>query len=115
MCKNNFDDFEDFISWLKLDGLQPYKSERLWRKKIFSNLINNERKTIDNYNDFLIYKKLQALIECRVIYENVDAVIYDITSNHKYHILKMNKNFTIKVRHDLLDVFIQNNVKEFKC
>ena len=40
MIKNQFDDFDEFIQWLKEDGLKPKKSGRLWRKKIFSNLYN---------------------------------------------------------------------------
>lgn len=31
--------FEDFYAWLKNDGLRPKKSERLHKKKIFSNLL----------------------------------------------------------------------------
>ncbi len=47
--------FDQFIEWLKLDGLKPRKSERLWRKTIFAKLLNNDKKTIENWEDFMIY------------------------------------------------------------
>ena len=49
------EEFEAFIRWLKMDGLVPKKSERLWRKAIYINLKNDEQKTIDNYIDFMKY------------------------------------------------------------
>ena len=45
--------FDKFYDWLKADGLKPFKSERLHRKKIFTSLINNHQMTLDNFNDFL--------------------------------------------------------------
>lgn len=45
--------FEQFIEWLKQDGLKPRKSERLWRKTIFSKLLNDDKKSIENWEDFL--------------------------------------------------------------
>lgn len=115
MVKNKFDDFDEFILWLKDDGLKPKTSERLWKKKIFSNLLNNHKNTIDNYNDFLVAKKLKSLIGCRVIYHNINKVVFEITSNNPYHILKMDDNSIIKIKNDLLDVFITNYVKDLKC
>lgn len=56
--------FDKFYEWLKADGLKPFKSERLHRKKIFSSLLNNNQMTLDNFSDFLIdYQKeqIQAL------------------------------------------------------
>lgn len=48
--------FEQFIEWLKQDGLKPRKSERLWRKTIFSKLLNDDKKSIENWEDFMIYQ-----------------------------------------------------------
>ena len=57
--KQNYEDFDEFIAWLKNDGLKPFKSERIWKKKIFTNLINNHIKTLENYYDFLKDKKIK--------------------------------------------------------
>lgn len=46
--------FDQFIEWLKQDGLKPRKSERLWRKTIFARLLSNDKKTIENWEDFMI-------------------------------------------------------------
>jgi hypothetical protein len=46
--------FEQFVFWLKQDGLRPRKSERLWKKTIFSRLMNNDKKTIENWEDFMV-------------------------------------------------------------
>jgi hypothetical protein len=46
--------FDQFIQWLKQDGLKPRKSERLWRKTIFARLLNNDKKTMENWEDFMI-------------------------------------------------------------
>lgn len=50
------EEFDRFIEWLKRDGLKPRKSERLWRKTIFSRLLNKDKKTIENWADFMIYQ-----------------------------------------------------------
>ncbi len=42
-----------FFQWLKDDGLPPKKSERLWRKTITAKLLNNDKMTKENYQDFL--------------------------------------------------------------
>jgi hypothetical protein len=60
--KEEVEDFEAFIKWLKKDGLKPKRSERLWRKKIFANLQNGHPKSLANYEDFLVSKKLKSLI-----------------------------------------------------
>lgn len=46
--------FDQFIQWLKQDGIKPRKSERLWRKTILARLLNNDKKTIENWEDFMI-------------------------------------------------------------
>ncbi len=49
--------FEDFYNWLVADGLKAKKSERLYRKKIFASLMANNEMTLDNFKDFLVYRK----------------------------------------------------------
>ena len=49
--------FEEFYNWLVADGLKAKKSERLHRKKIFASLMANKEMTLDNFKDFLAYKK----------------------------------------------------------
>lgn len=46
--------FDQFIEWLKQDGLKPRKSERLWRKTIFARLFHGDKKTMENWEDFMI-------------------------------------------------------------
>lgn len=46
--------FDEFIQWLKLDGLTPRKSERLWKKTIFLRLINGHKTTQENWEDFML-------------------------------------------------------------
>lgn len=46
--------FDEFIQWLKLDGLKPKKSERLWKKTIFAHLLHDDKKTLDNWEDFML-------------------------------------------------------------
>ncbi len=49
--------FDEFYNWLVNDGLKAKKSERLHRKKIFASLLANKEMTLDNFKDFLAYKK----------------------------------------------------------
>ena len=49
--------FDEFYNWLVADGLKAKKSERLHRKKIFASLMANKEMTLDNFKDFLAYKK----------------------------------------------------------
>ena len=49
--------FNEFYNWLVADGLKAKKSERLHRKKIFASLMANKEMTLDNFRDFLAYKK----------------------------------------------------------
>ncbi len=52
--------FDEFYNWLVADGLKAKKSERLHRKKIFASLMANKEMTLDNFKDFLAYKKEDA-------------------------------------------------------
>ena len=49
--------FDEFYNWLVADGLKAKKSERLHRKKIFASLMANKEMTLENFKDFLSYKK----------------------------------------------------------
>ena len=49
--------FDEFYNWLVNDGLKAKKSERLHRKKIFASLMANKEMTLENFKDFLSYKK----------------------------------------------------------
>lgn len=53
--------FDRFIEWLKQDGLKPRKSERLWRKTIFARLLNDDKKTLANWEDFMIDQKIKQV------------------------------------------------------
>ncbi len=44
---------EAFFRWLKEDGLPPTKSERLWRKTITAKLLEQDKMTLENYQDFV--------------------------------------------------------------
>lgn len=52
----SLEQFNQFIEWLKQDGLKPRKSERLWRKTIFARLVNRDKNTMENWEDFMIYQ-----------------------------------------------------------
>ena len=82
--------FDKFYEWLKADGLKPFKSERLHRKKIFSSLLNNHQMTLDNFNDFI-----------------EDCKIQDIKNLQNQIINYQNQLFTID------EVIINKNLEEF--
>lgn len=46
------DELDSFYEWLKDDGLGPKKSERLWRKIILAKLLNADKMTWENFEDF---------------------------------------------------------------
>lgn len=48
--------FNEFLEWLKQDGLPPRKSERLWRKTIFAKIQNDDPMTLENFHDFKVAK-----------------------------------------------------------
>ena len=74
MIVQKYQDFEEFIAWLKHDGLKAKSSERLWKKKIFSNLNNGDKRTKANYNDFLEDKKLKNLLGKILIYQQFEFI-----------------------------------------
>ena len=57
----SIEQFEQFIEWLKQDGLKPRRSERLWKKTIFTRLLNGDKKTIENWEDFMIYQSTKKV------------------------------------------------------
>ena len=84
--------FESFYQFLKNDGLGAVKSERLHKKKIYSNLLNNDQMTIDNFQDFLEFEKketIKNLIGKFINFDNTQSLINDIsfldTKSFKVH------------------------------
>ena len=57
----SIEQFDQFIEWLKQDGLKPRRSERLWKKTIFTRLLNGDKKTIENWEDFMIYQSTKKV------------------------------------------------------
>ena len=108
--KSTFEDFEEFILWLKRDGLSPQKSERLWRKKIFSNLQNEHKNSLANYQDFLVYKKLNNLLGKSVVYKDINSSICKISIEQANCILTMQNRDKLRIKLDEVDNFINNNI-----
>lgn len=111
--KNEYEDFDEFISWLKLDGLKPKTSERLWKKKIFSNLQNGDQKSLANYNDFLLYKRLNGLLGESVIYKDINSSVTQVKIEHLDCVLIMKDMHKLRIKIDDLDSFIKKlQIKE---
>jgi len=108
--KQNYEDFDEFIAWLKNDGLKPFKSERIWKKKIFTNLINNHIKTLENYYDFLKDKKIKALIGKKTNYQNFNKIIYTVEISHNFYTLLLEDRLVLKVKIEDIDEFIANYI-----
>ncbi len=105
--KQKYEDFDEFIAWLKKDGLKPLKSERIWKKKIFTNLLNNHAKSIENYNDFLQDKKLSSLVGKRTIYNDFNKLVYSVDKSHNFYILILEDRSILKVKVEDIDEFIK--------
>jgi len=112
MKLEKIDNFDEFIIWLKKDGLSPKRSERLWKKKIFANLVNEHAKTLENYNDFLISKILKNTLGKKVYFQKIDQVIEEVDSIHNYFLFKTVDSSIIKVKKSSLDLFISNHIRE---
>lgn len=108
--KQNYEDFDEFIEWLKKDGLKPLKSERIWRKKIFANLANNHLKTIENYHDFLKDKKLKGLIGKKTSYNNFNKIIFFVEVTHNFYILTLEDRSILKVKIEDIDDFMKDYI-----
>ena len=82
--ENNYQDFDEFIVWLKKDGLKPKSSERIWRKKIFTNLVNGHKRSIENYQDFLKDKKLRSLVGKKTSYKDFNQLVCSVDKSHNF-------------------------------
>lgn len=121
--------FDEFIDWLKEDGLRPKTSERLWKKKILINLIANNKKTIENYKDFLLHRKTQELIGAKIYFTDRDELVFKNQSNqipyksyivgavkinHLKIILLCNNSKSIAINKDEMDLFLEHIMIEYK-
>jgi len=68
--------FDDFIKWLKHDGLKPRTSERIWKKTILRNLLNNDQMTLENYTDYQEYLDSQKNAITSSIDKKIDNCDY---------------------------------------
>ncbi len=109
--KNQYEDFEDFIEWLKNDGLKPKSSERLWRKKIFANLQNGHKKSLVNYADFLTYKQLNSLLGKRIIYKDINALVTEVKQEQQDCLLFMQNQQILRIKLNDLDSFIDKIIQ----
>ena len=71
-------EFDSFIVWLKGDGLYPKKSERLWRKTIFANLLHDDPKTVDNFLDFKQEQIIKILLSSNIRYNDINSTISNV-------------------------------------
>lgn len=99
--------FNEFYIWLKDDGLVPRRSERLHKKKIFKNLINDDEMTLENFNDFLEHKKINDLISKKVVYNQINSTILEIK-----FIEKGNKYLIVTIENQIITI-ASNNIDEF--
>ncbi len=73
--------FESFYQFIKSDGLVPKKSERLHKKKIYSNLMNNQKMTLENFEDFLVWDKkelIRSIIGEVINYKGLNGQVIDV-------------------------------------
>jgi len=70
--------FDDFIKWLKLDGLRPRKSERIWKKTILRNLLNDDEMTLENYKDYQVYVDSRIGTKPNIVEQENDEFDYSI-------------------------------------
>ncbi|MCW8895470.1 hypothetical protein [Sulfurimonas sp.] len=109
--KQKYEDFDEFIAWLKKDGLKPLKSERIWKKKIFANLLNNHAKSVENYKDFLEDKKMRGIIEKKTTYKDFNKLVYSVDKSHNFYKLILEDRSILKVRIEDIDEFIKNYIR----
>lgn len=100
-------EFNEFITWLKNDGLSPKKSERLWKKKIFSNLCHDDPKTLENYEDYLNETKIKKLLGKNFCYESIDSIITGVELSDSRYIVKTLDNHNLIVHASKIDMFIK--------
>lgn len=56
-------EFNDFIQWLKQEGVKIKVNERWWKRRIFTRLLNNHSMTLENWNDFQESKHKSSLVK----------------------------------------------------
>ena len=66
------EELEAFFMWLKEDGIVPKKSERLWRKTITQKLLNDDKMTQDNFDDFIKSYSLRKVLEQENMITDID-------------------------------------------
>ena len=106
--------FNEFYRWLKDDGLVPRRSERLHKKKIFKNLLNDDEMTIENFNDFLDYKKINDLISKKVIYNQINSAIFNIKliENENRYLVTTIDDQIIKIDYQNMNKFIERCIEK---
>lgn len=104
-------EFDEFIAWLKDDGLSPKKSERLWKKKIFSNLCHDDPKTLENYGDYLNETKIKKLLGKKICYESIDSIITGVELLDSRYVVKTLDNHNLMVKTFEIDLFIKNSIR----
>lgn len=100
---NNFSyenekEFEEFFNWLKGNIVEPIKNERYYKNTIHKNLINGDIKTLENWGNFLAYKK-----------ENRKKAFIRRIQN-----LECKQIFYLDCYRYILKIEINENSKEFK-
>jgi len=100
-------DLDLFFEWLKCDGLKPKKSERLWRKTILKNLLNDHKMTLENYHDFLEEKEEKMTKTITKI--NIDDFDYSIVINKTITIGKVERKVNNYIEADsMLHLFFMD-------
>jgi len=57
------EEFEDFIAWLKKEGVKIKVNERWWKRRIYQRLLNDHPMTIENWNDYQANKAIDDIKE----------------------------------------------------
>ena len=105
ISKNEFD---LFIVWLKSDGLCPKKSERLWKKTIFSNLLHDDHKTVANFLDFKQGQLVRMLLNSTVSYSGINSPINNVELLESEFLITTLDYHNIRINIDEIDHFLAN-------
>jgi len=107
--------FEFFYQFIKNDGLVPKKSERLHKKKIYSNLMNNQKMTLENFEDFLVWdqkESIRNIIGEVINYKGLNGQVIDVSfendDSFKVHMKEGNIRIQIKDFENFKRLTIQN-------
>lgn len=105
ISKNEFD---SFIVWLKSDGLYPKKSERLWQKTIFSNLLHDDQKTVDNFLDFKHEQIIKILLSSTIRYSGINSTVSKVELlDSEFSITTLDFHY-IQIKSTEIDQFLKN-------